>query len=93
MSLLLESEAQFASRANEIGLSDEVVRALKVAGVGNLSQLAFPIGQPGQPIHAVEVDTLLQNALGRPGPCRSYFGQAIGLRSPDAAGGEPQADG
>ena len=65
MSSLIESEAQFASRAREIGLSPEVVQSLKRAGVATLSQLAFAIGQPGQALNPQDVDIFLQNALGR----------------------------
>ena len=65
MSLLLDSEAQFASRAKEIGLSAAVVQNLKDAGVNHLSALAFAVGQPGQAISVTDVDTFLQNAMGR----------------------------
>ena len=50
MSLLLEPEAQFASRAKEVGLSEQVINDLKAAGAGTLSKLAFSVGQPGVPI-------------------------------------------
>lgn len=65
MSLLLDSEAQFASRAREVGLTPAVVESLKDAGVNHLSALAFAVGQPGQPLAVAEVDTFLQGALGR----------------------------
>ena len=65
MSLLLDSEAQFASRAKEVGLSAAVVQNLKDAGVNHLSALAFAVGQPGQAISVTDVDTFLQNAMGR----------------------------
>ena len=41
MSLLLDSEAQFASRAKEIGLPQAVIQNLKDVGVNHLSALAF----------------------------------------------------
>lgn len=66
MSLLLESEAQFKSRAKEVGLSDQVIDDLVHANAGTLSKLAFCVGQPGQPIASQDVDTFLQGALGRP---------------------------
>ena len=59
MSLLLESEAQFSSRAREVGLSEQVVNSLRQAGAGTLSKLAFSVGQPGQPISSQDVDTFL----------------------------------
>jgi len=65
MSLLLESEAQFTSRAREVGLSEQVVNSLRQAGAGTLSKLAFSVGQLGQPISSQDVDTFLHNALGR----------------------------
>ena len=65
MSLLLDSEAQFAARAREIGLTTAVVDSLRDAGVNHLSALAFAVGQPGQPLAIAEVDTFLQGALGR----------------------------
>ena len=66
MSLLLESEAQFKSRAKEVGLSDQVIDDFVHANAGTLSKLAFCVGQPGQPIASQDVDTFLQGALGRP---------------------------
>ena len=65
MSLLLESEAQFRSRATEIGLSQETIQAIKDAGASTLSALAFAVGQPGTPIVSQEVDNFLRAALGR----------------------------
>ena len=78
MSLLLESEAQFSSRAIEVGLSDQVIQDLKLAGAGTLSKLAFCVGQPGQPIAANEVDNFLLGALGRPpaSHCREQCSEA-----------------
>ena len=65
MSLLLESEAQFRSRATEIGLSQETIQAIKDAGASTSSALAFAVGQPGTPIVSQEVDNFLRAALGR----------------------------
>ena len=65
MSSLVDSEAQFGARALEVGLSQTVVDAIKLAGVRTLSNLAFAIGQPGQPIANTDVDSFLQSALGR----------------------------
>ena len=39
--------------------------ALKAAGVRNLSNLAFTVGQPGQPLADNVVTNFLQTALGR----------------------------
>ena len=65
MSLLLESEAQFTARALEIGLGPDALQAIKDAGASSLSQLAFAVGQPGQPISPQDVDQFLRGALGR----------------------------
>ena len=65
MSLLLDSQAQFDSRAREVGLTPAVLQSLRDVGVSTLSGIAFAIGQPGQPIAVAEVDTFLQGALGR----------------------------
>ena len=65
MATLLDSEAQFEARALEIGLTQALVDTVKAAGVNTLSQLAFSVGQPGQPIVANDVDAFLQNVLGR----------------------------
>jgi len=47
MATLLDSEAQFKSRASEIGLSEDNVDSIRQYGVKTLSQLAFAVGQPG----------------------------------------------
>ena len=49
----------------KIGLSALAITSIKNAGVSNLSQLAFAVGQPGQAISNNDVDTFLQNAMGR----------------------------
>lgn len=65
MASLLDSEAQFESRALEIGLAQAVVDQVKRAGVNTLSRLAFAVGQPGQAIVPNDVDNFLQNCLAR----------------------------
>ena len=63
MSTLIDSTAHFESRLLELGLTRPVVDAIKVHGVTPLSQLAFAIGQPGQPL--VDATNFLQGALAR----------------------------
>lgn len=65
MATLLDSEAQFKSRASEIGLSEDNVDSIRQYGVKTLSQLAFAVGQPGQPVSAADIDGFLRGALQR----------------------------
>lgn len=65
MTSLIDSAAQFESRLKELGLAQGSVDAVKLHGVTTLSQLAFALGQPGQPIGDAAVGTFLHNALGR----------------------------
>ena len=76
MSLLLDSEAQLEARAKEIGLADEVIAALQNAGVKNMSQLAFAVGQPGEPLSNQEIDRFLANVLSRP----AVLAESTGVR-------------
>ena len=50
MALLIESEAHFSQRAQEINLGAGVLRALKQNGIATLGSLAYAFGQPGQPL-------------------------------------------
>ena len=59
MSSLVDSAAQFDSQLREIGLAAPLVTALKAHGVRTLAQLAFAIGQPGQPIADAAVEALI----------------------------------
>ena len=63
MATLLDSEAQFKSRASEIGLSEDNVDSIRQYGVKTLSQLAFAVGQPGQPVSAADIDGFLRGAF------------------------------
>ena len=65
MTSLVDSAAQFSSQLKEIGLAEEVVEALKNYGIKTLGQLAFVIGQPGQPIQDTAVEGVLRGALNR----------------------------
>eukprot|EP00435_Cladocopium_sp_Y103_P060549 s295_g22.t1 len=49
----------------DAGLNATFVESLKRHGVRTLGQLAFAVGQPGQPIQDNSVEQLVQNALGR----------------------------
>ena len=65
MTSLVDSGAQFESRLLELGLAQAFIDAIKNHGVATLSQLAFALGQPGQPPADGAVGNFLQAALGR----------------------------
>ena len=65
MTSLIDSSAHFRSRLKEIGLAQDVVAAIETHGVTTLSQLAFAVGQPGQPINDANIDAFIQAAAGR----------------------------
>ena len=60
MTSLVDSEAHFRKRAEEMAMSDRGVRA----GITTLGKLAFAHGQPGVPIVSGEFDTFSQDVLG-----------------------------
>ncbi len=66
MSSLVDSTAHFQGSLLELGLTAVVVTAIKNHRVTTLSQLAFAVGQPGQPLVDGTIDGFLQAALGRP---------------------------
>ena len=66
MTSLIDSAAHFESRLGELGLTAGLITNIKNHGVGTLSQLAFAVGQPGQPLMDVAVDQFIQTATGRP---------------------------
>ena len=43
-----------------------LINNIKTHGVGTLSQLAFAVGQPGQPLQDAAIDNFIQAAAGRP---------------------------
>ena len=65
MSSLIDSTAQFESQMRELGIQQTLLDGLKQHGVRTLSQLAFSVGQPGQPILDQSVEALVQAAVGR----------------------------
>ena len=66
MSTLVDSEAHFEGRLRELGLGAGAITAIKHHGVSTLSQLAFAVGQPGQPLVDGTIDNFLQGAFARP---------------------------
>ena len=65
MTSLIESKAQFAQRALEMGMDQGAVDAFVHSGIDTLRKLAFAAGQPGQAIVTQDVDQLLRTTLGR----------------------------
>ena len=65
MSSLIDSKAQFESHLKEAGVAPDLIQSLKRHGVSTLAQLAFAIGQPGQPIVDSQIEQLVQQAHGR----------------------------
>eukprot|EP00435_Cladocopium_sp_Y103_P036331 s2564_g9.t1 len=65
MTSVIDSTAQFESQLRDAGLTAAVIDSLKRFGVRTLGQLAFAVGQPGQPIQDASVEQLVQNAVGR----------------------------
>ena len=65
MSSLVDSTAQFETQLQDTGLGLPLVTSLKTHGVRTLAQLAFTVGQPGQPIADASIEALIQAAAGR----------------------------
>ena len=65
MASLVDSTAHFEARLREVGLGDPFLLAIQGAGVNTLSNLAFAVGQPGQPLVNADVTNFLQAALTR----------------------------
>lgn len=65
MTSLIDSTAHFESRLKELGLPQAVVDSIKAHGVTTLSQLAFAVGQPGQPLVDNNIDNFVNAAAGR----------------------------
>ncbi|MCV6575195.1 MAG: hypothetical protein OIF58_05620 [Cohaesibacter sp.] len=64
MSILIDSEAQLDSRANEIGVPPTVLLALKNNGLVTMSKMAYWVGQPGSPLDESALVRELQSLTG-----------------------------
>ena len=64
MTSILDSEAHFQKRCDEVGLSDRGRQATLVAGYSTLGRLAFGVGQPGMPVPELEFTRFATNVLG-----------------------------
>ena len=65
MTSLIDSTAHFESRLKELGLPQAFVDLIKAHGLTTLSQLAFAVGQPGQPLVDNNIDNFVNAASGR----------------------------
>ena len=65
MTSLIDSTAHFESRLRELGVPQPFIDLVKTHGVRTLSQLAFAVGQPGQPLVDNNIDNFVQAAVGR----------------------------
>ena len=63
MSGLLDSVAHFESRAQEVGLSETGVRALKRRGLATLAKIALAITMPGQAPSEDAIATWMQQHM------------------------------
>ena len=59
MSSLIDSAAHFEARCSSIGVHPNTLTDFQEYGVTTLANLAFAVGQPGQPLEPLEVDNLL----------------------------------
>lgn len=57
MASIVDSEAQFDLRLEQVKVPSQLQRALKNAEVSTISSLAYAHGQPGQPIIAADFET------------------------------------
>ena len=64
MTSILDSEAHFQKRCDEVGLSDRGKQATAGAGFSTLGRLAFGVGQPGMPVPELEFTRFATNVLG-----------------------------
>ena len=60
MTSIVDSEAQFDLRMDQVKLPAMLQRALKNSGIHTISSLAYAHGQPGQPIVAAEFQAWVQ---------------------------------
>lgn len=59
MSSLIDSAAHFEARCTSIGMNPNTLTDFQAYGITTLANLAFAVGQPGQPLDPLEVDNLL----------------------------------
>ena len=64
MTSILDSEAHFEKRSEEVGMSARARQSLITAGYSTLGRLAFGVGQPGTPVAELEFTRFATNVLG-----------------------------
>lgn len=65
MTSLIDSKAAFSARALEVGMSQQVLTALKQGNVETMSQFAFSSQPPGQTIDE-QLTEFMNTTLGTP---------------------------
>ena len=63
MSAILDSEAHFAKRCDEIKMSQDTLKAIKNLGVGTMGTMAYTVGTPGQDISDVQLQSWVDQNL------------------------------
>ena len=66
MSLIIDSTAQFRSRADEVGMLAATRDAFIAAGLNTMSKLAFWINQPGTTVDEATINAALAAIIGGP---------------------------
>ena len=64
MTSILDSEAHFEKRSEEVGMSARARQSLITAGYSTLGTLAFGVGKPGTPVAELEFTRFATNVLG-----------------------------
>ena len=64
MTSILDSEAHFQKRTEEVGMSNRGRQAMIAAGYSTLGRLAFGVGQPGTPVADADFNRFATNVLG-----------------------------
>ena len=64
MTSLLDSSAQFAQRAKELGIGADLIKKFKDQGLDTLNKYGFSHGQPGQAIEDAAFTAFLEGILG-----------------------------
>ena len=100
MALLVESKAQFKSRAAEVGISNAVINAFIRGGIDTMSKMAFWVNQPGTASDEAALTLSATTLLGLPPSVADMTGikmlhfesQAFTLQSPKNSIDGPGSD-
>ena len=81
MTSILDSEAHFEKRSEEVGMSARARQSLITAGYSTLGRLAFGVGQPGTPVAELEFTRFATNVLGALATMQNRSRVALSSRS------------